>query len=118
MLVQLIAAYLFGLTFVIQTLCQPLALIESLIAGVPIVATQVGNVEDILLDDGIVVPPKSPEKLADGVMKFAFDSKFRTNCIQRGRARAIVDYDLNQLIHRYGEIYKQYSTQEMVKWLA
>lgn len=97
---------------------QPLALIESLIAGVPIVATQVGNVEDILLSDGIVVPPKSPEKMAEGVMKFALDSNFRKKCIEEGRKRAIIDYDLKRLIQRYGEIYRQYHRQEMVEWLA
>ncbi|MCH8127107.1 GT4 family glycosyltransferase PelF [candidate division KSB1 bacterium] len=97
---------------------QPLALIESLMAGVPIVATKVGNVEDILLDDGIVVPPKSPENMADGVMKFAHNSKYRLECIKRGRERAILDYDLDRLIHRYEEIYEQYNVQEKAKWLA
>ena len=82
------------------------------------VATKVGNVEDILLDDGIVVPPKSPENMADGVIKFAHNSKYRLECIKRGRDRAILDYDLDRLIHRYAEIYEQYNVQEKAKWLA
>ncbi|MEE9171039.1 MAG: GT4 family glycosyltransferase PelF [bacterium] len=97
---------------------QPLAVIESLIAGVPIVATHVGDVEDILREDGIIVPPKSPAKLAGGVIKFAQDAEFRTRCIQRGRQRAIVDYDLNRLIHRYSEIYNQFDSKEAVRWRA
>jgi len=52
---------------------QPLSIIEAMVAGVPVVATRVGDVEDILQDDGIVVPPKRPDKLADGVIRFASD---------------------------------------------
>lgn len=97
---------------------QPLALIESLIAGVPVVATQVGNVEEILMKDGIVVPPKSPEKLAAGVAYFAKNPEFRQECIRRGKKRAIKDYDLRQLIKRYKEIYFHYGRTEQIKWQA
>ena len=86
--------------------------------SVPNVENKVGNVKYILLDEGIVVTPKSQENMADGVMKFAHNSKYRLECIKRGRERAILDYDLDRLIHRYEEIYEQYNVQEKAKWLA
>ncbi len=97
---------------------QPLTLIEALIAGVPSVATDVGDVANILQDDGIVVPPKSPEKLAQGVIRFATDPAFKKECVIRGKERAIRDYDLDSLIQRYGDIYFHYGSKEAEKWQA
>lgn len=97
---------------------QPLTLIEALLAGVPSVATDVGDVANILQDDGIVVPPKSPEKLAQGVIRFASDPAYKRECVRQGKERAMRDYDLNSLIQRYGDIYHQYGSKEAEKWQA
>ncbi len=95
---------------------QPLSIIESMIAGVPVVATDVGDVSHILLHDGIVVAPKSPDKIALGVLRYATDPAFKRECVEQGRERAIKDYDLNTLINRYGDIYKQYAENEVAEW--
>ena len=97
---------------------QPLSVIEALVAGVPVVATDVGDVADILQNDGIVVSPKKPDKMAEGVIQFATDPKFRKRCIQWGRARARRDYDLDKIIQRYRELYQRYGTKEVVQWRA
>jgi len=97
---------------------QPLSLIESLVAGVPVVATRVGDVEEILLDDGIVVPPKSPDKMAAGVVRFAQDPEYRRRCVDRGRERAIRTYDLDSLIERYRQIYASYAAKGVQQWRA
>ena len=97
---------------------QPLSIIESMVAGVPVVATDVGDVADILQNDGIVVPPKSPEKLAQGVVTFALDPELRKKCAKRGKERAVKEYDLDLLIKKYGDIYSQYSIKKVEKWQA
>ncbi len=97
---------------------QPLSIIEAMVAGVPVVATRVGDVEDILQDDGIVVPPKRPDKLADGVIRFASDPEFRRRCIQNARERAVRRYDLDALIQRYDELYQEYAKPEAERWRA
>ncbi len=97
---------------------QPLTVIEAMVAGVPVVATRVGDVEDILQQDGIVVPPKQPDKMAAGVIKFAKDAAFRKRCTQHGRERASQIYDLNKMIQSYDEIYMSYGDQEALKWQA
>jgi glycosyltransferase involved in cell wall biosynthesis len=44
---------------------MPLAVIEAMMAGLPIVATSVGDLPEMLKDDrGALVPPSQPEKLA------------------------------------------------------
>jgi glycosyltransferase involved in cell wall biosynthesis len=88
---------------------QPLAIIEAMAAGVPVVATNVGDVADILQSNGIVVPPKNPQQIARGVVRFATDENFRQKCIQNGRQHAIREYDLDALIQRYGQMYRHYA---------
>ncbi len=93
---------------------QPLAIIEAMVAGVPVVATNVGDVADILKSDGIVVPPKNPQQIARGVVRYATDEAFRQRCIQNARERAIREYDLDVLIRRYGEMYREYAQKGTV----
>ena len=91
---------------------QPLAIIEAMAAGVPVVATDVGDVSDILQTSGIVVPPKNPQQIARGVVRYATDKAFREKCIRESRERAIREYDLEVLIQRYGAMYRQYTEKQ------
>ena len=93
---------------------QPLAIIESMAAGVPVVATNVGDVEDIVQENGIVVPPKKPQEIAKSVIRFATDEGFRQKCILSARERAIREYNLEVLIQKYGRIYQRYSQEKAV----
>jgi glycosyltransferase involved in cell wall biosynthesis len=44
----------------------PLAIVEAMVAGVPVVATDVGAVSDVISDGetGLLVPPRRPDRLA------------------------------------------------------
>ncbi len=97
---------------------QPLSVIEAMMAGVAVVATDVGDVSDLLRNDGIVVPPKSPDKLAEGVIEFVRNPGFRETCTNRARKRALREYNLNKLIKKYDDIYHRYSGREEQKWRA
>ncbi len=57
----------------------PVALMEATSVGLPIVATAVGGVPQVLRDgvDGLVVPPDSPSGLADAVARLAADAALR-----------------------------------------
>jgi len=49
---------------------QPLAIIEAMLAGLPILSTRVGGIPEMVEPSGcgFVVPPDSPEALADGLL--------------------------------------------------
>lgn len=45
----------------------PMIVLEALAAGVPVVATAVGGVPDLIREDGALVPPANPEALAQAI---------------------------------------------------
>lgn len=65
-------------------------LIESLAFGLPIVATRVGAVTEILQEDknAIFVNPKEPKALADAIKKIIDDDKLRDDMIKANLEKA------------------------------
>ena len=68
---------------------MPLSILEAMAAGLPVVATRVGDV-DRAVDDGItgfVVPVKSPERLADALRPLLTDAELRARMGAAARTR-------------------------------
>ena len=93
----------------------PVALIEAMAAGVPVIATSVGGSPDLLRggDWGALVPPQNPEALASAMAQILRDSKearkradaIRDEVIEAYRAERLVDdIDLlyRELMHEAG----------------
>ncbi len=84
----------------------PLVALEAMACGLPVIATDVGGIREILMEDyGKLVPPNQPELLAKAVLDFAsvdFSSR-------RGELRAMVEkrfsWDAN--VDRLVEIYEE-----------
>lgn len=95
--------------FVLPTLWEGLArtILEALACAKPIVATRVGgNPEQI--DDGInglLVPPKNPEKLAEAIIQLLQDSKKRLKMGQASRLKAKSDFSIKRNIEETEKIY-------------
>jgi glycosyltransferase involved in cell wall biosynthesis len=69
---------------------MPLSVLEAMAAGMPVVATDVGEVGKIVLDGatGLVVPPECPERLADALRTVLVDRLGAQEMGQEGRRRA------------------------------
>jgi glycosyltransferase involved in cell wall biosynthesis len=75
--------------FVLPTLSEgmPVTLLESLASGVPAVASRIGPTEEVIEDgvNGLLVPPRSPEALADAVLVLLRNSERAQAMAERGR---------------------------------
>jgi len=69
-----------------RTEILPLAILEAMAAGVPVVATDVGGIRDVVIDGetGLLVPPEDPDALAAALCRVLTDDALA----QRLRAAA------------------------------
>ena len=67
----------------------PIAMMEALALGIPIVATSVGGVPELVTGglDAVLVPPRRPELLADALVELLEDPDRRAALAQRSRER-------------------------------
>ena len=65
----------------------PFVLLEAMVAGVPIVATDVGGVRETVGDAGLVVAPEDPQALAEAIAKVLGDGNLRHGLAERSLAR-------------------------------
>ncbi|KXB05944.1 hypothetical protein AKJ51_04430 [candidate division MSBL1 archaeon SCGC-AAA382A20] len=65
---------------------QPLTCIEAMACGTPVIATGVGGVPEIVKDrnNGLIVPPKNPEVLAQKISELENRTELRKKLIKNG----------------------------------
>lgn len=79
---------------------------EAMAAGVPVVATDVGDSRVLLGDGGLVVPPESPAALAQALRRMASEPALRETCGARGRARIVERYSIERMVQDYARLYR------------
>jgi glycosyltransferase involved in cell wall biosynthesis len=86
----------------------PVAVMEALALGLPVVATAVGGVPEAVTDgvEGVLVPPKQPEALADALAALAADPERRAAMGLAASARSET-FDIRVAARRLEDIYRQ-----------
>jgi glycosyltransferase involved in cell wall biosynthesis len=87
---------------------SPNAILEAMATGLPIVATRIGGIVDLLEDGrtGLLVPPGDAEALAMALGRFLCDASFRAGLGSRARTRAVRDFSLSGSIARLIDVYR------------
>jgi glycosyltransferase involved in cell wall biosynthesis len=84
------------------------AILESMAAGVPVVATQVGgNPELVAHDRGILVAPGDQEALANGIVSLLQNSVMRSELGRNGRKFAESNFTIDIMRRRHEELYAE-----------
>jgi glycosyltransferase involved in cell wall biosynthesis len=85
----------------------PVALMEALVLGLPVVATAVGGIPEGVSDgvEGLLVSPGSPRDLADAIAKVATDTTLRARMAESAAQRG-KQFDVTRVVRRYEERYR------------
>jgi glycosyltransferase involved in cell wall biosynthesis len=83
-----------------------LALLEAMLASLPIVATRVSSIPEIVADGrtGVLVPPDDPPALAAAVRRVLADP---AEYGQRGHTRALAEFSVARMADRTLAVYEQ-----------
>ena len=87
---------------------MPLTLIEAMSAAVPIVATRVGGIPEVVVHDetGLLVPPRSPDALAAAMLELLRDPERARSMGLRGRERAQQLFRVESMAAAYEAVYE------------
>jgi glycosyltransferase involved in cell wall biosynthesis len=87
----------------------PVALLEAMAAGVPVVATAVGGIPEVVEEaaSGYLVLPGDPAALADRLRRLLADAGERRAFGARGRARVREDFTFAAQAERYARLFAE-----------
>jgi len=88
---------------------SPLSVMEYMEAGLPVVATAVGGLPQMIHDGvhGVLVPRRDPGALADAIAGLLADPGRRRELGDAGRARRRAEYDLGVMVTRIERLYEE-----------
>ncbi len=101
------AAYQSGDVFVLSSISEafPYSVVEAMMVGKPVVATDVGGVREALGNTGILVTPQEPEELASALTRFLKDKNLRRSMGQDARERALNHFTLYDVLEQHIKSY-------------
>lgn len=91
---------------------MPLSILEAMAAGVPVVATAVGDVPEMLdAGAGLVVTPKDRDALTDALAELLVSPERRAAMAAAARARVETEYPLERTLSELASIYVEVLTR-------
>jgi sugar transferase (PEP-CTERM/EpsH1 system associated) len=85
----------------------PLVVIEAMASGLPIVATRVGGLPELVEEgrNGLLVPPDDPDALANALRSLLADETLRSRMGREGRRMAEERFSLAEAARRHARLY-------------
>jgi glycosyltransferase involved in cell wall biosynthesis len=96
--------------FVLPSLWEGLSIValEALATGVPLVATNIPSMQEIVLDGvhAVLVPPRDADALAHGILRVLADPNLRDGLSRAAREHARIRFDVRTATERYERLYR------------
>jgi sugar transferase (PEP-CTERM/EpsH1 system associated) len=108
-----VAAILRGFSvFVLPSLSEatPVTILEAMATGLPVVASRVGGVPQLVLDGhtGTLVPPADAQALADALAPYVLDPALRARHGAAGRAHVQATHSIDAMVDGYAALYDRF----------
>jgi sugar transferase (PEP-CTERM/EpsH1 system associated) len=95
--------------FVLPSLSEatPVTILEAMATALPVVASRVGGVPQLVLDQqtGLLVNPSDTEALADALSTYIRDPQLRAQHGTAGRAHVLAHYSIDEMVAGYDSLY-------------
>jgi glycosyltransferase involved in cell wall biosynthesis len=87
----------------------PMAVLEAMAGGVPVVAAKVGGLPDLIEDGntGLFCDPLNEENMAEVVLRLLSDANLTNSLAENARRKALVTYHPAVIARRHFEIYRE-----------
>lgn len=92
----------------------PIVTLEALRAGVPVVATNVGGLDEIVVhgESGLLVDSRSPEEIARAVRRLTENETLRVRLVENGRDRIRTIFSEKYMLDRLRQVYRGVTSPE------
>ncbi len=97
----------------------PLAVLEAMMVGLPVVATSVGDIPNVVTEEtGVVVPPHRPELLAAALEDLLKNPEKRQAMGKAAHRRAMDEYSVDAWMRRHLDLYRDVLASRQEKQTA
>ena len=92
----------------------PYVVIEASMAGLPVVASRVGGIPELVEDSvtGLLVPPGNPEALSEAIQRLLDNEDLRHQMGQAGREKALREFTSDHMLAETDKIYEGVTDSE------
>jgi glycosyltransferase involved in cell wall biosynthesis len=99
--------------FVLSSLWEglPVVLLEAMAAGIPVVATMVGGVREVVESEreGLLVPASNPQALASAVIRLLDDHVVADQLRNAAMSKVESQFSVGRMVHAYEALYSSLS---------
>jgi len=87
----------------------PASILETMAMGRTVIATRVGGVPEIVRDgaNGLLVPPRQPESLAQAIERLATDVELRRGLESAALETIRRDFSIERMVHETERVYRE-----------
>jgi glycosyltransferase involved in cell wall biosynthesis len=98
----------------------PLSILEAMRAGMPVVASSVGGIDEAILEGktGFLVPPGNVEQVRDRIGQLLTDSALRVRLGTSGRARYEQQFTLGHAVSKTLAVYREVVAAAVARWMV